>query len=180
MIRAILVVAASTLAFAIPALAADPIVPSGELTFELPDLDGNTVASSDIRFSGKVLYVTAWATWCPPCLSEIPTFNQLQDRYRSDGLEIVAIAFERDGPTRMDKLREFCDERKVTYLVLDGGPPDSFATALPGVERVKGLPIEFLIDRTGNVVASRNSKGFSKRWARRLEKEIVSLLEADR
>lgn len=169
------------LAITCPGFAAEPTVANQQLQFELPDLGGALVSSSDSRFSDRVLYITAWATWCPPCLSEIPVLIDLQKRYHDQGLSVVAVAFEREGEDRLTRLREFCEARNVNYLVLNGGPPENFSTALPGVDRVKGLPIEFLVDRSGRVVASRNSRGYSKKWAKRLEREIVELLaEGDR
>ena len=89
--------------------AKEPSVRGGQLGFSLQDLDGHVVSSSDSIFTGKVLFVTIWGTWCPPCVSEVPTFKDLQDRYGEDGLVIVAIAVEPDTlvTVRMDRLRDF-------------------------------------------------------------------------
>ena len=54
--------------------------------------NGNEVALAD--YQGKVLLVDLWGTWCPPCVSEIPTLIDLQERLGDRGLVIVAIAFE--------------------------------------------------------------------------------------
>jgi thiol-disulfide isomerase/thioredoxin len=158
--------------------AREPEVKGGRLEFALPDLDGNVVKSSDARFENKVMFVALWGTWCPPCRSEIPTFNDLQDRYGDGGLVIVAIAFERDtlAAERRDVLRKFSEEHQIGYLVLDGGATTDFSRALPMVEYVKGLPVEIIIDRSGVVVESRNSYGYKKKWARKLEREIKKLL----
>jgi thiol-disulfide isomerase/thioredoxin len=156
--------------------AGGPTVAGGRLEFKLPDLQGRLVTSEDEQLSNKVVLVTVWATWCPPCLNEIPTLIELQDRYRAHGLVVVAIALERDGEERLEKLRRYCKDKGINYLVLDGGPPSAFAVALPTVDHVKGLPIEFLIDRSGRVVKARHSRGYSGRWAKRLEREITELL----
>lgn len=162
--------------------ASGPRVDQGILDFELPDLSGAEFAASHERFRDKVLLVTLWGTWCPPCVSEIPVFNDLQARYLADGLVIVAIAFDRNPDTlgRQMELREFVEQHDIGYFVLDGGTTDSFTDALPMVKGVKGLPVEILIDRDGRVVDCRNGYGFSEEWARGLEDRVTGLLYADR
>ena len=161
--------------------AKEPRVKGDRLVFSLPDLDGEVVASSDARFEGKVVFVTIWGTWCPPCRTEIPTFNDLHERYADVGLVIVGIAFERDSTAaaRQDRLRAFSTKHEIQYLVLDGGATSDFADAMPMVEDVKGLPIEIFIDRRGTVVKSRNGYGYKKKWAKDLEKDLKRLLEAE-
>jgi thiol-disulfide isomerase/thioredoxin len=165
---------------AAPVAAKEPRVKGGKLEFRLCDVSGDTVSSADPRFRSKVVFVTIWGTWCPPCISEIPTFNKLQKRYADDGLVIVGIAFERveDSAKRRRHLARFIDEHDIDYLILDGGALSEFETALPMMDDVKGFPIEIFIDRTGRVVESRNGYGYKRRWARKLAKELSTLLSA--
>ena len=175
---------ALALALAAPASAAGrgPYVEGEELTFAFLDLDGRTVRSSDPEFRGKVLLIDLWGTWCPPCVTEIPTFIDLQQRFGERGLVIVAIAFESEEEpeaSRRERLREYVEHHGINYMVLDGYSPQDTAESLPELKDVRGFPVEILIDRNGNVVDARNSYGYKKRWARRLERELVDLLEAD-
>jgi thiol-disulfide isomerase/thioredoxin len=160
------------------ALAREPEVADSRLVFRLPDLQGDTITSNDERLAGKVLLVTLWATWCPPCLTEIPTFIDLQQRLRDSDLQIVAIAFESasDPELRRAGLQSLCDSLEVNYLVLDGGPPAEFETALPGVDHVKGRPVEIVIDRSGSVVSAQHGYGYRAIWAQKLERELTELL----
>ena len=171
---------AIALALTIPSTGAakQPWVEDERLEFQLPDLDGRPVSSSDARFAGKTLLVDLWATWCPPCLSEIPTLIELQRQYGDRGLVIVAIAFEAEerADVRQERLREFVAKRDINYLVLDGGPPENFEAVLPAVRNVRGFPVEILVDRTGRVVTARNGYGFKKSWARKLTREIEALV----
>jgi thiol-disulfide isomerase/thioredoxin len=155
-----------------------PRVGANKLTFSLPDLAGNTISSSDDRFAGKVVMVTLWGSWCPPCVSEIPTFNDIQKRLGPDGLEVVAIAFEKetDAAIRVDHLRAFSAKHQINYLVLDGGSTSDFSTALPMVDDVEGFPVEILVDRNGVVVDARNGYGYSEKWALGLENRLNDLL----
>jgi len=166
----------------VPAEAAkQPWVEDARLEFSLSDLDGQLVTSSDPRFDGKVVLVELWATWCPPCITEIPTLVELQTRYGDRGLIVVAIAFEAEerSDLRREQLQEFVAEQGINYLVLDGGLPEDFESALPAVQNIRGFPVEILVDRTGRVKAARNGYGFKKSWARKLNREIEALLGAD-
>jgi thiol-disulfide isomerase/thioredoxin len=155
-----------------------PWVEGAKLEFRLPDLQGELVGSTDERFTGRVVLVDLWATWCPPCITEIPTLVDLQTRFGDRGLTIVAIAFEGEErpESRREHLQLFVAEKGINYLVLDGGPPENFELALPTVRNVRGFPVEILVDRTGAVALARNSYGFKKGWARKLERDIDALL----
>ena len=147
------------------------------LSFELPDLDGELVSADDPRFAGKVLLVDIWGTWCAPCLSELPVFLDLQEKYGDRGLVIIAIAFERVDPEeRTSHLREFREKHGINFLVLEGGTPGQVMEKLPAIRGFKGFPVEILMDRQGKVRTIRNGRGYSKRWARKLDQELAALL----
>jgi thiol-disulfide isomerase/thioredoxin len=150
-----------------------------QLSFELPNLQGEIIRTSDSRFEKRVLLVTLWGPWCPPCISEIPTFNRLQTRYAEEGLVVVAIAFDRGEAAESWKkeLSKFVRKHDIEYLVLDGGSTDSFSRALPMMDEVYGLPVEILIDRSGQVVDCRNGYGYTRNWERKLEGRIKQLLQ---
>jgi thiol-disulfide isomerase/thioredoxin/Cu/Ag efflux protein CusF len=110
--------------------------------FTLPTLSGDAVRLADLR--GRVVLLNFWATWCVPCRTEMPAIEEVYQRYKNRGLEVVAV--------NMDKLstagvEAFGKEVAVTFrIVLD----PSWATARD--YRVLGLPTTYLIDRAGNVV----------------------------
>ena len=166
------------MAVALAVAGKQPVVEGGRVDFRLPDLLGRVVSSADPQFAGKVLLVDLWATWCPPCITEIPTLIDLQEQYGDSGLVIVAIAFEAEEQQeeRHARLREFVAQQGINYLVLDGGRPEDFEVALPSVKNVRGFPVEILVDRSGRVTAARNGYGFKKKWAAKLEREIGALV----
>ena len=82
----------------------------------LPDLDGRPHVLSE--WAGKVLVVNFWATWCPPCLTEIPGFVDLQQELGPKGLQFIGIALD-----DADAVREFAQSKKVNYPVLVGEEP---------------------------------------------------------
>jgi len=176
-VRNVALAFALALAVALPASGKQPLVEGGSLEFQLPDLAGELVKSTDSRFAGKVVLVDLWATWCPPCLSEVPTLVDVQKQYGDRGFVIVAIAFEaEDVEQRRTRLQDFVTRHGINYLVLEGGPLERFEAALPTVKNVKGFPVEILVDRTGQVMSARNGYGFKKKWAKRLRREIEALL----
>jgi thiol-disulfide isomerase/thioredoxin len=165
-----------------PLMAAKPYVENDVLSFSLHDLEGRVVTSDDERFRGKVVLVDVFGTWCPPCLTEIPTLKEMHDSYSGDGLVVVAIAFEHgehDGERR-NYLRFFVHDNGIEYLVLDGGSLAQFSRALPGIRNFKGFPMEIFIDREGMVVEARNGFGYKERWARDLERRLVEMLAPPR
>ncbi len=110
---------------------------------QLPDLDGQMHALSDYR--GRVVLVNFWATWCPPCLREIPTLQQVRTRYRDHGFEILGVAV--DGA---EAVRAFVAEHGIGYPQLIAGPTGSGVMAAFG-NRHGVLPYSLLVDRAGTV-----------------------------
>jgi thiol-disulfide isomerase/thioredoxin len=111
-------------------------------SWTLKDLDGREVSSS--QFAGKVVVVDFWATWCGPCVEEIPGYVALQKKYGKDGLVIVGISLDRAGPARVKK---FAEENGMNYVLVMGN--DSVGEAFGGIE---AIPTTFLISRDGKVV----------------------------
>lgn len=81
--------------------------------FSLQDTDGRTRSINE--WSGKVLVINFWATWCPPCRKEIPAFVDLQEQYGKQGLQFIGIAID-----EKDKVSEFSDTYGVNYPMLLG------------------------------------------------------------
>jgi peroxiredoxin len=113
--------------------------------FTLMDLNGREVRLSD--FSGKVVLVDFWATWCPPCRAEVPHFKDLYEAYKSRGFEIVGIALDSGGA---NVVGPFVRENGITYPIVIGNP--QVAMAFGGLR--EGIPTTFLINRSGNIVQS--------------------------
>ena len=84
--------------------------------FTLTDLEGRTLSSAD--WKGKVVLVNFWATWCPPCLAEIPDLIALQNKYR-DRLVVVGISEDEISP---DLVKRFATDRKINYPIAMTNP----------------------------------------------------------
>lgn len=105
-------------------------------------LDGHRISLAALR--GKVVLLSFWATWCTPCQAEMPRFIDWQTRYGPTGLQIVAVSLDDEAK----EVRTFLAERRMNYPVVMGDV--RLARAYGGI---LGLPVNFLIDRHGNVAA---------------------------
>ncbi len=112
----------------------------------LPDLAGKQQEIEQWR--GKVLVVNFWATWCPPCLEEIPEFIKLQDKYGKRGLQFVGIAID-----QKDKIEHFARQTGINYPILTG-EADAIDLSRKAGNRLGALPYTLIIDRAGQVVAT--------------------------
>jgi thiol-disulfide isomerase/thioredoxin len=108
-------------------------------SWRLQDLAGKPVSSEDLK--GKVVVVDFWATWCPPCREEIPGYIELQKQYGPEGLVIVGISLDQQGP---DIVKPFAAKYGINYPLVMGD--EKVVAAFGGVE---GIPTTFLIDRNG-------------------------------
>lgn len=109
--------------------------------FQLPDLDDRL--QSIEQWDGQVLVLNFWATWCPPCVREVPMLVELQHELGRKGLQIIGIAVDKREVTQ-----EFVDQAKVNYPILYGVQNALEVSQLYGNE-VGALPHTAIIDRQG-------------------------------
>ncbi len=109
--------------------------------FTLTDLDGKSWQLKSLK--GKVVLVNFWATWCPPCRKEMPDLEALFQRFKNQGLVVLALSDE-DAAT----VKPFIADRKITYpILLDPGRKVNL------LFNVVGIPKTFIYDRAGKLVA---------------------------
>ena len=109
--------------------------------FTLKDISGNERTLSD--FSGKVVILDFWATWCPPCRAEIPHFIELYDTHKDKGLEIIGVSLDRNAER---VIGAFAEENRINYTLLVG---DNDVADLYG--GIMSIPTTFVIDRNGRI-----------------------------
>lgn len=113
----------------------------------IPDVEFKNVADgSDSRlseFEGKVMIINFWATWCGPCLQEIPDLNRLQKEYRDQGLVVISISDEEQSLLQEFQLQLPLEGRSV-YVPSEMQLPTPFT----GAFNVR--PASFIVDKAGN------------------------------
>ncbi|MEZ5589250.1 MAG: redoxin domain-containing protein [Gammaproteobacteria bacterium] len=124
-----------------PLLALDE--PVAAPAFTLPDAQGQSHSLAD--YQGKVLVVNFWATWCPPCIHEMPALQNLRTTLQARGLEVIGINM---GETQ-DDITRFTDRLSVDFpLLLDENLVATMAW------QVQNLPTTFVVNRDGMIVYS--------------------------
>ncbi len=134
-----------------------------------PDLSlpGLSDAVTLAGLKGKVVYVDFWASWCGPCKQSFPFMNELQAKYRAEGLEIVAVNVD----AKRGDADRFLAEVPARFAIAFDAKGESARRF-----DVKAMPSSVLIDRSGKVVALH--KGFRDEDRKELEERIAQALAA--
>lgn len=139
-------------------------IPKDELQatdFTLDALQGGRVSLSSYR--GKLVFLNFWATWCPPCRSEMPAMQALYERLQARGLVIVAVDLAEDRQV----VAEYIKSNKLTFPVLLDATGE-----VGGTYGAQSIPTTYIIDREGRVLA----RGIGAQW-KWDSPEIVALFE---
>jgi cytochrome c biogenesis protein CcmG/thiol:disulfide interchange protein DsbE len=116
-----------------------PRIGTAAPAFTVQDAD-RTIALSDLH--GKVVVLNFWATWCAPCVEEMPSLVQLQQRFKDKGLTVVGVSIDVDG----EAYHKFLKDYKIDFLTVRD--PDQKAANLYGTFK---WPETYIIDRDGIV-----------------------------
>ncbi|MFQ5659034.1 MAG: peroxiredoxin family protein [Gammaproteobacteria bacterium] len=132
--------------------------------FSLADVNGRMHHISE--WDGRVVALNFWATWCPPCLKEIPEFIKLQAQYRDRGLQFIGIALQRP-----EDVTEFMQTQGMNYPVLAGERAVIKITKSYGND-IGALPYTVIVDRNGRIAFTK----FGQLTGETAERVIAALL----
>ncbi len=119
------------------------IIGASRPDFSLTDVNGQVHNISE--WDGKVIAINFWATWCPPCIKEIPEFVELQHKYEEQGLQFIGIALQ-----RAEEVTDFIAEQGMNYPVLVGEMEVINISESYGND-IGALPYTVIVDRKGNI-----------------------------
>jgi thiol-disulfide isomerase/thioredoxin len=134
------------------------------IDFEFVDFSGKSRKFSEFR--GKYVLLDFWATWCKPCLADIPKLKELYEKYKGEGFEIIGMDLETIGDEAEAPNPEFVKETtaRAKQIITTRGVTWTQATSETAVPvamkvfNVKALPTKILIDREGKVIATIGEK----------------------
>ena len=111
-------------------------------SFTLPGLDGKMVSLAD--YKGKVVLLNIWATWCPPCVEEMPSMEKLHQELKGETLEILAVSIDVSGA---NTVIPFMKKHKLSFPALT-----DTNGAIKNLYKTTGVPESFIIDKDGVIV----------------------------
>lgn len=114
-----------------------PHVGSAAKGFAIQDSDRKVTLD---QFRGQVLVLNFWATWCPPCVEELPSLMNLQDRMRGHGVTVLGVSIDVDG----DAYHRFLKLHSINFLTIRD--PDERVAHMYGTT---GWPETYIVDRQG-------------------------------
>lgn len=123
---------------------ANPLIDQPRPEFMLADLDGRARALKE--WDGKVVAVNFWATWCPPCKRELPSFNALQRELGASGLQFLGVAVDDPGA-----VRDYLKTAVVDFPVLIGTEQKTIAIAEQYGNTAGVMPYTVIVDRQGRI-----------------------------
>jgi len=118
-----------------------PSFPSTTLAdydWTVQSLDGQDFKMTETK--GKVVFLNFWATWCPPCVAEMPSIQRLHEKLKDDGIAFVCISNE-----EASKINQFVREKKFTF------PIYAMRGAPPAIYKTRGIPATFILSPDGKI-----------------------------
>jgi thiol-disulfide isomerase/thioredoxin len=132
--------------------------------FELENVAGGTLKSADLK--GKVTVVDFWATWCEPCIAEIPNYNAIRQSYYDKGVEILGVTVE-SGPLK--DIKPKVEDFKMKYPVVVGDDK-----VVDGFGGLIGFPTTFIVDKDWRVY--KKYLGMTRNKKEMIQKDIEKLI----
>ena len=134
---------------------------------DLMTTDGRPRSLQALR--GKVVLVNFWATWCEPCIREMPSLQQLRDQLHADGFEVLAVNYQ-EGPARINSFIEKLQLSLPVVRDTDGSVARAWGARI--------FPANYLVDRAGPTVApcleGGRLQGSSASWLRRVRSCVTT------
>ena len=146
-------------------------IPAYDFNLSLFNDSGQDSAIHLSSLKGNVVLLNFWATWCGPCIAEIPEFNDLYNKYNSEGFEILGVSVS----DNYKQLKKFSNKIKVDYKLLFGSS-DEMGIVIQNYGGFYSVPVSYLINRDGFVVRGYPGAIIGEYWSSLLRDDITKFL----
>lgn len=136
--------------------------------FNLNSIEGNNISLADMK--GKYLFIDIWATWCGPCLQQLPAMKELEQKYKGQNIEFVSISVDKD--TDKGKWAKMIQDKGMGGTQLFAGKQTSFSRDY----EVSSIPKFLIIGKDGEIINENPPRPMDYR-TRQVNQELISMLD---
>jgi len=136
--------------------------------FALNAIDGKNVSLEDLK--GKFLYVDIWATWCRPCIQQLPAMKELEEKYRGQNIEFVSISVDNDRDKA--KWQKMVQDKEMKGVQLFAGKQTSFSSDY----KISAIPKFLIIGKEGEIINENPPRPMDYRTGQ-VNQELVAILD---
>jgi thiol-disulfide isomerase/thioredoxin len=140
-------------------------ISQADYNFTLIDSEGNKIPFTDLE--NEVVFINFWATWCPPCIAEMPDINSLYGEMKDEGINFVLISLDDD----FQKAKDFVKRKGFDFPIYHLG------SNLPEVYESQAIPTTYVISPKGKIVVSKS--GMAKYNTKKFKTFLVDLKGAN-
>ena len=136
--------------------------------FSFNSIEGNRVSLADLK--GKYVFVDIWATWCGPCLQQLPAMKELEEKYRDAGIEFVSISVDNDSDKA--KWQKMVQEKEMAGIQLFAGRGSSFHQDY----KISTIPKFLIIGKEGEIINENPPRPMDYATGK-LNQELISIID---
>ncbi|MCM4167152.1 Thiol-disulfide oxidoreductase ResA [Arenibacter antarcticus] len=125
----------------------DTSYPSADFGLNLVNSKGESLSLE--KFRGKAIFINVWATWCPPCIAEMPNINELYNELKDDNVEFIMLSVD----DSFEKAKSFSERKGYDFEIYTPNGP------LPQMYHSNSIPTTYIIDAKGNLVLTHKGMG---------------------
>ena len=117
------------------------------VSFETTDTDGNSVTSEDLFSSNKITMINIWASWCGPCIRELPELQAISERLKEKNCGVIGLLYDGDEAEALETAKKLMTDNGVSYPVIL--PPENVDSLFP----LEAFPTTYFVDSEGKIVS---------------------------
>ena len=117
------------------------------VSFKTTDTEGNSITSEDLFSSNKITMINIWASWCGPCIRELPELQAISERLKEKNCGVIGLLYDGDGEEALETAKKLMTDNGVSYPVIL--PPENVDSLFP----LEAFPTTYFVDSEGKIVS---------------------------